>query len=326
MPSAPARYFPGRAPAAALFDSDDSDNGAEQTASHPVSTAQPSSSAAPAPRRRRRIAARVVTPVSEPVVQTKGIDSGFVPVKQLISVQHQNEYASSSRSSSSDSEYTSSSSSSASGDEDALNALGPGNIAVEEEQEEQKSRPIFFKPNLLSSHQKQEEDERRHLEIEEKREELRREEAQHLVRQALQEEDRRRDVPLDEDQLPNDEDRPEDHDADYAVWQVREILRIQRDLDELSAWEARGSSTAAAINENSKNTISEPITELGTEQDGTLDNVSGKPHSLQKSSKLGPFFMEKDSDGRYTEDIYNRDYNSGRGEEAAAHAKVPKRL
>lgn len=330
MASGASRYFAGQAPAGVFFDSDDSDNDDAQSApSGPPDGTKETSSSAPEPlrRRRRRIEARVVTTGSEQPekAQRNAADTGFVPVKSLtysnsaaLDKDRRSCDASPLPTTSSSSDDSSASSSSNHGEDSASwEATGEhdGDRNASFADEEEEKHPVFLHPDLFATRCKREEEEQRAEEWEAKRDQIRRDDAQALVKRALEEEERCRDIIMDGDQIPDDEDRPEDHDADHALWKVREILRVQRDREEQRDWETRGSAsgnrTSVSNVKCSRKAGDSPPLESIREA-----SIASKPEILQRYYKVGPFFMEKNSDGRYSEDIYNRDYNQATNADA----------
>lgn len=238
-----ARYFRGQAPSSSnTFNDDDSD---DDDVSSPTQPSQPpqqqqSTQVQPPPRRRPRITARVIPAQSHPQRQSStGNKSGFVLVKSLASRPSESHP---SRSSSSDSDDQESDSSSYSSGQHAPNDTVDEPSPEPEQIEINNQRPVFIRQDLRAKQQKQLEEgkiaEQRQLD----RGKQRQQEAQRLVTKVLEEEERRRDHLSPDDDLPDDSDKPELHDADHAVWKVRELLRIKRDRDEQTAWENRTTS------------------------------------------------------------------------------------
>ncbi len=100
--------------------------------------------------------------------------------------------------------------------------------------------------------------------------------------------------------FPDDTDRPEDKEMEFALWRVRELKRIMRergmDVDETAAGEER-----ADVKQES------PMGENGSNVGGEGGNC-GKSDTGRGAYKVGAFFAEKGPDGRYVEELYNREY------------------
>lgn len=335
MTSAPTRYFAHRAPNLSGFQSDDSDD-----ENHEKEIESPPQPKRPAPTiRRPRIAARIVTPASDVSKSDsyRGTDSGFVPVNTTVSNEdipsiHANDDSSPSSNSYSGSESSERSLESVDGDCNSESNRGLCHNQLGDELDEDdvhdSVRPVFRTPNLGAAQRKYEEEVQRANQRDQQRLELRHAEARRLLAQTLQDEEKRREAQCDIENLPDDEDRPEHRDADYALWRVREILRIRRDRDEQRAWVKRTVVPQRTTNENDDTDLSKRITQNEVVQESApnliMESAHEKPALLQKMYKIGPFFMEKTSDGRYTEEIYNRDYSKMAGEDTVDKDAVPK--
>ncbi|CDF35981.1 microfibrillar-associated protein 1 (predicted) [Chondrus crispus] len=148
----------------------------------------------------------------------------------------------------------------------------------------------------------------------------RRREAQRLVAHILAEEENVRDAwaSVTNDELPDDEDREEDHEMEVALWRLREVLRVKRDREERAEWERKRSGE-----------VVEPRKERGEGEGRAETNEAGegqstaKPAFLQKHYKTGPFFLETNEDGTYKEEIYNRDYNRGTEQDQVRRLGLP---
>lgn len=251
----PTRYFPGRAPAVEGFHSDDSDDdedtGSSGGVGEEVTKNDISNPQVPV---RRRIAARIVktgTDEAEGSHPTpRGTSSSFMPVRGIAATSGTEIPASASASafalaSESESDSSSNSADNEEGSGSVLfgSGLSGGNEMYEERKEVTQSslRPVFMRPDLNAIEQKRLDQDRRSQSEEEQRTNIRRTEARRLLDQALLEEQRQRDAGRDREVLPDDTDFPENADADYALWKVREILRIRRDREEMRAWQNRTS-------------------------------------------------------------------------------------
>lgn len=256
MQGHPQRYFPGQRPQADLSQSDESDTDDDVRPSIPREEIKPSGKELSHSVRRRRIQARVITSHQDHPPQSSAPTSvsysSFVPVNQLgpaveLGPTQGNQTATLPAASdySSSDQYSS--------DSPALSD-DPGETLHSTDGEphitEPPLRPVFMKPDLQAISQKRRVEEHRLHRQEEQNRLLRIHEAKRLVSQVLKEEQRNRDPALGEtDVLPDDEDHPEFHDADFALWKVREILRIRRDRDEALAWQNRTSIPLSARND-----------------------------------------------------------------------------
>lgn len=323
MSSIPTRYYAGKAPKISGFHSDDSDDENHQEKTESVS--QPRQKAQSS--RRPRIAARIVTPANDVTMPElrRGTDLGFVPVTSRSTRIHKpfsgdDDDGDSSASSESDSGSEDNVRSSESADDD-------GNVVINhtpcrehlcEESSEDNTRdgvqPVFHQPDLRATQRKHDEDVERIKQREQERQRLRYAEARRLMAQSLKEEEQRHAMQTDLENFPDDEDRPEYHDADFALWRVREILRIHRDRDEQNTWEKRTVVSQRSTNGTDNRELLETKTENDDRQEDTPKLGSNSAHNksvlLQRRIKIGPFFMEKSSDGRYSEDIYNREHTT----------------
>lgn len=342
MTSAPTRYFAGRAPVPSGFHSDNSEDDSRPTEEPSRTASKPSRET----RRRPRVTARVVSSATEvePLGPRRGTSSGFVPVKQgstRFETPTEGPVATESSSASNDSSESADDDSSSSEfvnstDERSNTKIGNHEKLTEDTQNDfdddinPVQRPVFQKPDLEALKRSQEHEARVMEEREEQRHKIRREEAKRLMAQVLREEEQQNYASQNNvENLPDDKDRPEDHDADYALWKVREILRIRRDREELRAWEQRTTATSRPKTKeiNTKSEQNAPkITDDGRGKTPNKDTTHGKPAFMQKYYKVGPFFMEKTVDGRYTEEIYNRDYNQGTSEDVINRAALPQPL
>lgn len=242
MRAPPSRYFPGRAPTVGGFQSDDSDADADRASTGERDVAIKPHASALQPAGRRRIAARVVksgTDSGQPVPTVRGTSSSFVPIGGA-ALQSGVELPASASESGSESPSDSDGNDgpvgaafdacdSASGDANDDSQQAPRPIL----------RPIFVRRDAKDRAEKRREDALQNEE--ERRLDERRQEAKRLLAQVLRDEQRRRETSREHDVLPDDTDRPEDRDADYALWKVREILRIRRDREEMRAWQNRTS-------------------------------------------------------------------------------------
>lgn len=298
----PPRYFAGRAPAPAADSSSEEDAPA---------TSKLAPSAGPV--KRPRFVARVVsqpdpeTP-SAPDSRKPRTASTFVSVKASTN-RSPEEYVSQSDDGDGSSSYDSGSGSSSDSDR-------PGHGQHEEEDDEEEERvmprPVFIAKNRRMKHEPDDDEKARIAEEQAVAEKAaRRREAQGLVAHILAEEENRDDAWGMDDDLPDDEDREEDREAEYALWKVRELLRIKRDRDQEAEWKQKRSGEAV---EPRKEDPQEPGvgSSDGKEKEETEKR---KPAFLQKHYKMGPFFLETEEDGRYKEDIYNRDFNAGTRED-----------
>ncbi|KAI0557923.1 microfibrillar-associated protein [Gracilaria domingensis] len=316
------RYFAGRAP-------EEGDGSDSDVKSSPVrARSDVARSAEAAPSRRRRIVARVVSddvrgaaPAREPVgtfqpIAERARERGAVvqaervrDVKEAGSDGVRTNVGAAVSSEDSSSESESESDSSRSDDkrtdqQDAYEDPFPSGF-----------RPQFMKPAQKDTLQEQQ----IRAESEEKRFRRRRDEARQLVTDVLNEEDRQFDNNDKQLQLPDDTDYEHEHDVEFALWRVREVRRIKRDRETQKAWEQRTTKTAERKQQN------EQTQPAGEQQP---DPSSGPPKNsfMQRAYKLGPFFMEKDENGRFVQEIYNRDYSQPTEGENYDRTLLPKPL
>lgn len=290
QPSAPARYFAGRVPDA--YVSSESDNEAKPSPKPPVTS-----------RPRKRFQARVLPSAEASATRNTTADAAvrrptnptgaFVSVSKLKQGHVRvvsDDSSEGQRSSSSESESQSPS-------------VASQEIVEEEEAEEEEDsfipKPVFIKKGQrVSSAKLDQEEAAQQQERDVQRKQRRREEAQGLVSAILTEEDRRPEwngMERLHAELPDDEDRPEDAEAEYELWKQREIKRILRDREAERIRLAGGKDV---------------------EQDNEEQESVQKPEAQENTSdgkrkvKVGPFFLEKGKDGRYAEEIYNRTYDA----------------
>lgn len=307
----PPRYFAGRAPAPRADSSSDEEG---EAAAKP---AQP-----PASRKRARFVARVVSrppPVAPPPdARRRAPTAAFVPVGSGggRSAEREGE-ESSEEESSSESDGTSSGSDSGSDEREKS--------AAEEEEDEEDDvavpRPLFV-PRHLRTSQAALEVEGTQMAAARAAEDkaARRREAQRLVAHILTEEENTRDAwaSVTNDELPDDEDREEDHEMEVALWRLREVRRVKRDREERADWERkRGGEVVEPRKDRGEGEGRAETKEAGEGQ------ATAKPAFLQKHYKMGPFFLETNEDGTYKEEIYNRDYNRGIEEDQVRRLGLP---
>ena len=125
-----------------------------------------------------------------------------------------------------------------------------------------------------------------------------------LVEKA-KEEDNKSEESVDENQMPDDTDHPEDELEEYEKWKQREFKRIKRDLEE--ADEAENAEKEI----ERRRQLTDQERELENKKLGSdkTDHKEGRQYNfMQKYYKLGPFNMDMaKKGGKY--DILNRDYN-----------------
>lgn len=100
---------------------------------------------------------------------------------------------------------------------------------------------------------------------------------------------------VDMSQFPDDTDRPEDYEEEYALWRVRELKRVM-------------SERGITIDDNDQEEFEEETDTKPNNNEGTKTNV-------------GAFFAEKGPDGRYVEEIFNRDFGGQEAESARLNKK-----
>lgn len=133
----------------------------------------------------------------------------------------------------------------------------------------------------------------------ERREKERRLEAKDLVKMILKEEERdEKGWGMRNEQLPDDEDVEEETEQEFALWRVRELKRILRDRQEMEEWRTKREGVREVQNDEERG--GQSITDTD-EAEQVMDDDEGR-------YKIGAFFMERDETGRFSEEIYNRNY------------------
>lgn len=287
----PPRYFAGRAPAPAADSSSEED----------VPT---NSKLAPVagPVKRPRFIARVVSQLDPNTSTAQHYRkprhaSTFVPVNSSAKRSPEKDLSQSEDGDGSSS-YDSGSGSSADSDR-------PKHVQHEEEHEEEEEeedvmpRPVFIARNRRMKLEPDDFEKARIAEEQAVAEKAgRRREAQALVAHILAEEENQSEVWGMDDDLPDDKDREEDREAEYALWKVRELLRIKRDREEKAEWKLKRSGKVVELRKEDRQEFLVVVGD-GKEKEETEKR---KPAFLPKHYKMGPFFLETEEDGRYKEE------------------------
>lgn len=326
----PRRYFAGRAPAAES-DSDDEDASVRREQGVAL--------------RRRKVAAKVVVPPetaapdTEPAPRRAPLPKrgaeGFVPVRSLGTVVEvaPSGLPSVSPSQSHDSydSYDSGSESESPSESEESTGVSEGEEAARL-QELARLRPVFKRREervVESELEKRAEEERIAEEREEERCRARKLAAKDIVTAVIQQDD---DAELNGNaggagvRLPDDEDKESDRDAEFALWKVRELLRIKRERDAEAARKA-GAPTGGSVAERRETAVDAASADVvGSDCQPAGDGGRKGPGYLQKFYKMGPFFLERGEDGQYAEPIYNRDYNQGTAEDNINRKALPQPL
>ncbi|PXF44191.1 Microfibrillar-associated protein 1 [Gracilariopsis chorda] len=312
------RYFPGKPP---VFHNDSDSEADSDTRSEPQPQSKPTDQTPKSnPPRRKRFVARVVSqPQPEQQSKQRGTPTGFLPVTKSDPVieppephtPRQNELIINQRR-----HVTQLSSSSSSSSQSSNSEQDNEQESNDKDEEPTPStfRPLFVKPRVDDSKQHQE----KCVVEAEQRYRRRRNEARQLVTDLLNDEDRQLDGINENEQLPDDRDYEEDREAEFALWRVRELHRIKRDREADKAWAERKNVTAERKDEEHND-------QIPNDQE-TPSNKPSKPAFLQRSYKMGPFFLEKDETGRFSTEIYNRDYNQPTEGEKYDRTALPKPL
>lgn len=301
------RYFRGRAPPTSFTDHSDEDDASPPPPNQSQSAPNPQS------RRRPRISARVVTPVQPSPNSThpknRPTTSDFVPINATPLHQNQPSRPSHSKinkASSSLSSSSSSSSSSCSGDHpkqhEQTNTSHYQNEHTSPPTSSHSVRPVFIPQDLTATKNEEQIEAQRAEQRHSQRIQKRHEEAKHLVTLVLNEENNRRDGHAPNDILPNDDDNPELHEADHALWKLRELLRIKRDKDEKTAWENRTSAMQHddSAGKSSDDEKDEPNSFSNLDSARNIRPLEQRPRQsfMQRFYKVGPSFSNKLSDRR----------------------------
>lgn len=310
------RYFAGKPPVFHNYSDSDPDSD-----SRPEPRPPPQPSHAPSasnPPRRKRFVARVVSePPPQQTTEQRGTSTGFLPISNphpLLQPPHRTHSTPSQRHSVAHSPSSSSSSSQSS------DSQHDDPHESDDQHHEQPTpptfRPLFVKPRPDDGKQHQQ----KQLIHAEQRYRRRRNEVRQLVTDLLNDEDRQLDGLTQNEQLPDDRDYDDDREAEFALWRVRELHRIKRDREAHTAWAARKNVTAER----------KPEQQQQHQQAAAAPEPSSskpsKPAFLQRSYKMGPFFLEKDHTGRFSTEIYNRDYNQPTEAERYDRSALPKPL
>lgn len=199
-----------------------------------------------------------------------------------------------------------------------------GDVA-EEEPSNDALRPVFVSREQRQSKQADEAGKIASLTRAEKREEERRQETLQLVQNLLEEEERNESgwMGQEDDTLPDGEDRDEDREREFALWRVRELKRILRNKEELAEWRRKRGGEKEEKNETREDVEDGRSEEIGNARREDEGGEKSRPAFLQKYYKMGPFFLEKGDDGRFLEDVYNRDYNKGTSEDVVNRKALP---
>lgn len=304
----PPRLFAGRTPAPA---SPSSGEEGSSTGSKSSPVRVPSQ-----PAKRQRFIARVVTQPSQTLVSRTQKQSSFVPVREIAArkgtPQSPEEYPQ-------DSEESSEQSSSSSGAEyRAAVYEEPGDAEEDGEKEMELLKPVFI-PRERRMGSEADRDARGTTETKwaaeeraKESKEFRRREAKKLVSAALNEEEQNErlfGVMGDAADLPDDMDRAEDREAEFALWRVRELLRVKRDREEVAEWRRLRNGERRGVG------IGLEEVDRGDEGGGTVEGEKVSVEGGRRGYKVGPFFQELGEDGRLREKIYNREYSDRVGEE-----------
>lgn len=188
-------------------------------------------------------------------------------------------------------------------------------------------RPVFISREQRQSKQADETGKTVARARAEKREEERREETLRIVQNLMEEEERNKNgwMGRKDETLPDDEDKEEDREREFALWRVRELKRILRDKEQLEEWRRKRSGEKEGRNDGElRDSDVERKLKEGRDSRREDEGVEkSRPAFLQKYYKMGPFFLEKGDDGRFLEDVYNRDYNQGTHEDVVNRKVLP---
>ena len=142
-------------------------------------------------------------------------------------------------------------------------------------------------------------------------------ETHELVQKTLENDELSQESDFD-DRMPDDTDNPEDI-AEYEKWKIREIKRVQRDLEEQEQHVKDQQEIERRRNMTDEQREAENK-RLGSDK---TDHKEGRQYNfMQKYYKLGPYYMDNSKKGgKY--DILNRDYNAPLAEEKRDVSVLP---
>lgn len=112
---------------------------------------------------------------------------------------------------------------------------------------------------------------------------------------------------VDMTKFPDDTDKPDEFEEEYALWRVRELKRVMRDRGLL-------------MGEDEENDV-EPPADVANDDDAVKE-LEVPATNGDKTFKVGAFFAEKKADGRYVQELYNRDFQ---GQEEPESVQIRKK-
>lgn len=328
----PPRLFAKRAPTTPSSSSSSSSSGenTHETRQHQIIELKVSPSP-PQPRKRPRLAARVIsqhTHVKQTLPRAQALDfsepeaneaKGSTKLLEIIDEKEEelrfsNQHEEKGDGGKEESEEES--------EDESEDDIEEDELSEEENQQSDIVRPIFISREKRQLKYDDEKEESAAWSRAAQREEERRKETRRIVEDILQEEECNKSdwMGRKDEMLPDDEDREEDREREFVLWRVRELKRILRDKEELDEWRRKRSGEKEERNGDEARGSTEGE---DANNDENEQMEKRRPAFLQKYYKMGPFFLERGDDGRFVEDVYNRDYNQGTNEDVINRKVLP---